>query len=242
MRTELTDYIRRELGHRQDLLPAVVPDYPPFTKRILRDNGWYRMLRRANVELVTGADLAFDGGDLIGPDGERRPTDVCVLATGFEASRMLASYQVAGRGGRTIRQAWGDDDPRAYLGMTVPEFPNFFVMYGPNTNIGTGGSILFQAETWSRYIVEAIKTMIERQWCELEVRADAAAHYNRRLDERLAEMVWSVSPAATWYRNSHGRVTTNMPWTTFEYWEMTRRVDFSDYLITPRAEACQRAS
>lgn len=234
MREVLTDYIRDELGDRQDLLPLSVPDYPPFSKRILRDNGWYRMLRRDNVELVPGGDLRFDGADIIGPDGIRRPTDVCVLATGFRASRMLASYEVIGRDGRCIREEWGEEDPRAHLGMTVPGFPNFFVMYGPNTNIGTGGSIIFQAETWSRYIVEAIKTMVERQWAELEVRRDAMELYNRRLDERLAEMVWSVTPAGTWYRNSQGRVTTNMPWTTFEYWDMTRRVDFSDFTITQR--------
>lgn len=234
MRKVLTDYIRDELGERQDLLPLSVPDYPPFSKRILRDNGWYRMLRRGNVELVPGGDLRFDGTDIIGPDGVRRTTDVCILATGFRASRMLASYEVIGRDGRCIREEWGEDDPRAHLGMTVPGFPNFFVMYGPNTNIGTGGSIIFQAETWSHYIVEAIKTMVERKWAELEVRRDAMELYNRRLDERLAEMVWSVTSASTWYRNSQGRVTTNMPWTTFEYWDMTRRVDFSDFEITQR--------
>ncbi|WP_033288952.1 flavin-containing monooxygenase [Amycolatopsis jejuensis] len=241
MRKELTAYIQAELGDRQDLRPAVVPDYPPFSKRILRDNGWYRMLRRPDVELVPGAGLSFDGGHVIGADGQARPTDVCILATGFQAGRMLASYDVTGRGGHSIRDAWGDDDPRAHLGMAVPGFPNFFVMYGPNTNIGTGGSLIFQAENWSRYIAEALKTMIERRWAELEVRADAAAHYNERLDERLAEMVWSVSPAASWYRNSRGRVTANMPWTSFEYWEMTRRVDFSDYHVTPRAGLARRA-
>lgn len=237
-RAELTEYIRTELGERQDLLPAVVPDYPPFSKRMLRDNGWYRMLRRQNVELVPSAEnLAFDERSIIGPDDVRRPTDVCVLATGFRASRMLASYDVVGRAGQTIRDTWGEDDPRAHLGMTVPGFPNFFVMYGPNTNIATGGSLIFQAETWSRYIVDAIKTMIERRWSELEVRPEAMERYNRRLDERLAGMVWSVTSAGTWYRNRHGRVTTNMPWTTYEYWEMTRQVDFTHYAVTPRTEA-----
>lgn len=236
-RAELTDYIRSELGERQELLSAVIPDYPPFSKRMLRDNGWYRMLRRANVELVPDAkELTFAEGDIIGPDGVRRPADVCVLATGFRASEMLASYDVVGRAGRTIRETWGEDDPRAHLGITVPGFPNFFVMYGPNTNIATGGSLIFQGETWSRYIVEAIKTMIERRWSELEVRDEAMERYNRRLDERLADMVWSVTSAGTWYRNRHGRVTTNMPWTTFEYWKMTRRVDFADYVVTPRPE------
>ncbi|MGH3358095.1 MAG: flavin-containing monooxygenase, partial [Nocardioidaceae bacterium] len=218
-RADLTEYIRAELGEHQELLSAVVPDYPPFSKRLLRDNGWYRMLRRPNVTLVPGAkELAFDQRSVLGPDGVWRPADVCVLATGFQASRMLASYDVIGRAGRTIRESWGEDDPRAHLGMTVPSFPNFFVMYGPNTNIATGGSLIFQAETWSRYIVEAIKTMIERRWSELEVRPEAMERYNRRLDERLAEMVWSVTSAGTWYRNRHGRVTTNMPWTTHEYW------------------------
>lgn len=105
------------------------------------------------VELVPDAqDLVLDERHVIRPDDVGRPTEACVVATGFRATRMLASSEVTGRVGRTIREARGEDEPRAYLGMTVREFPNFFVMYGPNTNIATGGDLIFQAETWSHHV------------------------------------------------------------------------------------------
>ncbi|MFB7575940.1 flavin-containing monooxygenase [Streptomyces sp. NPDC056165] len=238
MREILTQYIADELGDRQDLLPKVLPDYPPFSKRMLRDNGWYRMLRRDNVELVCAANLSFQPDGIVDAEGVKHPVDVAVFATGFEASKMLASYSVYGRGGVSIRELWGDDDPRAYLGIAVPRFPNFFIMYGPNTNIGTGGSIIFQAETWSRYIADLVKTMAERDMTVAEVTEQACAAYNEQLDDRLSEMVWSVSPAGTWYRNRHGRVTTNMPWTTFEYWAMTQQIQLGDFSF----DATERAS
>lgn len=243
----LTQYIVDELGERRDLLPHVLPDYPPFSKRMLRDNGWYRMLRRPNVELVPSKRLSFEADGIVDESGVKHPVDVAVFATGFEASKMLASYSVYGRRGTSIRDVWGDDDPRAYLGMAVPGFPNFFVMYGPNTNIGTGGSIIFQAETWSRYIAEMVRTMVERNISTAEVTEDACAAYNQHLDKRLSGMVWSVSKGDTWYRNSKGRVTTNMPWTTFEYWEMTQKVELGHFALgvapgaAPGASTCHRA-
>ncbi|KAA0018399.1 flavin-containing monooxygenase [Antrihabitans cavernicola] len=233
MREVLTDYIKDELGDHQDLLPKALPDYPPFTKRMLRDNGWYRMMRRDNVEVVPARGLRFESDAMIDDDGVRHPVDIAVFATGFEASKMLASYSVYGREGVSIRDIWGDDDPRAYLGMAVPRFPNFFVMYGPNTNIGTGGSIFGQAENWSRYIVDLVATMVEQNVTVTEVTDEACTAYNERLDNRLAQMIWSVSAGGTWYRNSSGRVTTNMPWTSFEYWAMTQDVVLDDFELTP---------
>lgn len=242
MREVLTQYIVDELGDRQDLLPKVLPDYPPFTKRMLRDNGWYRMLRRDNVELVNCRTPRFDTNAIIADDGQRHPIDVAVFATGFEASKMLASYSIYGRDGQSIRDVWGDDDPRAYLGMAVPSFPNFLIMYGPNTNIGTGGSIFFQAENWSRYIADLVKTALESGATIFEVNHDAFEDYNTELDQRLEQMVWSVSQGGTWYRNSAGRVTTNMPWTSFEYWAMTQEVNLDHFTLanahalSPRAD------
>lgn len=229
VREALTDYIKKELGERQDLLPQALPDYPPFSKRMLRDNGWYRMLRRSNVELVPAKSLSFYADGIVDQNGAQHALDVVVLATGFEASKMLASFDLYGRGGTSIRELWGDDDPRAFKGMAVAGFPNFFVMFGPNTNIATGGSIISQAENWSRYIAEAVKTKVEQNVRSLEVMETSQAKYNEVLDQRLATMVWSVSSADTWYRNKKGRVTTNMPWTSLEYWEMTKTFDAEAY-------------
>lgn len=226
---ELTQYIKDELGDRQDLLPMALPDYPPFTKRMLRDNGWYRMMRRDNVDVVPGSDISFTRNGLVDGNGDEHVVDLVVFATGFDASRALGSLQIEGRGGYTIRDVWGDDDPRAHLGITVPGFPNMFVMYGPNTNIGTGGSIILQAETWSRYAAEAIVKMTEADAVEIECKAHAMNEYNRAMDARLAEMIWSVSKGSTWYRNSSGRVVSNMPWATPEYWNLTRQVKLDDF-------------
>lgn len=226
---ELTQYIKDELGDRQDLLPMALPDYPPFTKRMLRDNGWYRMMRRDNVDVVPGSEISFSRNGLVDGNGDEHVVDLVVFATGFDASRALGSLQIEGRGGYTIRDVWGDDDPRAHLGITVPGFPNMFVMYGPNTNIGTGGSIILQAETWSRYAAEAIVKMTEADAVEIECKAHAMDEYNRAMDARLAEMIWSVSKGSTWYRNSSGRVVSNMPWATPEYWNLTRQVNLDDF-------------
>ncbi|GIX30591.1 MAG: monooxygenase [Porticoccaceae bacterium] len=122
MREELIAYARSELGERLDLLERVIPEYPPFGKRMLRDNGWYRMLCRSNVELVEGAvERIEEGGLVVG--GRTIPADVIVMATGFDAHRILAPMDIRGRGGKAIRDLWGDDDPRAHLGITVPGFP-----------------------------------------------------------------------------------------------------------------------
>lgn len=227
----LTQYIKDELGDRHDLLPMALPDYPPFTKRMLRDNGWYRMMRRDNVEVVPGHEVRFTADGIVDGDGREHKVDIVAFATGFDASRALGSLQIEGREGRTIRDIWGEDDPRAHLGITVPGFPNMFVMYGPNTNIGTGGSIILQAETWSRYAAEAIVRMVEANAVEIECKPEAMDDYNRSMDARLAEMIWAVSSGSTWYRNSAGRVVSNMPWATPEYWNLTSQVNLDDYIL-----------
>lgn len=229
IRETLTQYIKDELGDRQDLLPVALPDYPPFTKRMLRDNGWYRMMRRENVEVVSARNISFTANGILDDSGTEHIVDIAVFATGFDASRALGTLKITGRNGRTIRDIWGEDNPRAHYGITVPGFPNLFVLYGPNTNIGTGGSIILQAETWSRYAVEAIVRMIECEAVEMECRPEAMESYNRAMDKRLEGMIWSVSGGTTWYRNASGRVVSNMPWSTPEYWEMTQQVQLCDY-------------
>jgi 4-hydroxyacetophenone monooxygenase len=235
LRDRLVNYMTEELGSHQDLLVDLIPSFPPLMKRMLRDNGWIRMFRRENVELVNSRAVEFSETGIIDGEGREHEADVVVFATGFKAARMLSSVDFTGKAGITIRDSWGDEDPRAYLGMTVPDFPNLFVLYGPNTNVGVGGSIFFQAEAQSGYVATMIRDMIENSLDSIEVRRDVFEDYNARMDVELDRMIWSLPTGSTWYRNSKGRVTANMPWTSPDYWQMTRQASLRDYESVPLA-------
>lgn len=224
-------YLQQEVGDRPDLLAKVTPNYPPFGKRSLKDGYWYRTLKEPNVDLVTERIERITESSIVTKSGEEHPVDIIVFATGFHASRMLHPMEVSGANGRTIRDIWGEDDPRAYLGMTVPEFPNLFLTYGPNTNLGHGGSILFHAECQTRYIVDCLGLLLQRGARTMECRQDVHDDYNVRVDAAHGRMVWTHPAMTTWYRNQKGRVTTNSPWKLIEYWEMTRTPDPADFVF-----------
>ncbi len=229
LRESMMKHIRRELVGRDDLLKKVVPDFPPFGKRVLGDAGWYSMLKRDNVRLETGAikqvhakAVELEGGTLI-------EADILVMATGFQAGRMLWPMDIQGRGGVTIRQKWGDDDPRAFLGIAAPEFPNFFMMYGPNTNIGHGGSALFLAECQTRYFMGLIQALRTQPIRSVECRQDIHDRYNQEIDRLLGQLSWSHPSVSTWYKNAKGRIVTNQPWSLLDYWRLTYEAKLADY-------------
>jgi len=222
-------YVEAEMGDLPELYAKVVPDYPPYGKRSLRDNDWYRTLRRDDVELVNKSIAEIVPGGVVDSDGRHYPADVIVYATGFEASRMLYPMEVTGVGGRKLRDLWGDDNPRAYLGITVPGFPNLFLTYGPNTNLAHGGSIIFHAECQVHYITACLAKLIESGADAMDCTQAAHDAYNEKADDTLAEMVWSFEGVTNWYKNSSGRVTTNSPWSLVDYWHMTRQPDATAY-------------
>lgn len=236
-RRALTKYILAQLEGREDLQAKALPTYPPFGKRMLLDNGWYAALRKPNVDLVTDRVAEITETGLRTTDGTEIEADVIVMATGFEAKKQLYPMDVRGRDGVSVRDVWGDDDARAYLGVTVPGFPNLFVMYGPNVNLGHGGSYMFFGELQARYITDLISAMITRGVGALEVRPDVHDEYNRRVDEAHSHMIWSHQGMDTWYRNSKGRVVTNSPWRVVDYWRMTKEVDLDDFELQPATPA-----
>ncbi|MBV9251763.1 MAG: NAD(P)/FAD-dependent oxidoreductase [Acetobacteraceae bacterium] len=229
MRELIIDYVRKELDDDKELLAKVIPGYPPYGKRMLRDNYWYRMLRRPNLELVTGSISHVTEDSIVMEDGTSHPADIIIMATGFQVSKMLWPMDIRGRGGRTIRSIWGDDDPRAYLGITVPGFPNLFLTYGPNTNLAHGGSIIFHTECQVRYITQALREMIENGYSTLEVRADVHDGYNKLVDEKCRNMVWAHPGVTSWYKNRHNRVTVTSPWRLLDYWKLTRHFVPEEY-------------
>ena len=235
-RVQLTEYLLAQLEGRPDLVDKTLPDYPPYGKRILVDNDWYKTLRRENVELVASGVDRIDGNQVVALDGSSRQVDVIILATGFEAGKMLASVAVTGRNGVTLRETWGDDNPRAYKGMTMPNFPNLFCLYGPNTNVAHGGSVIFQAECQMRYITSCITQMIESQISSVDIRSEVHDAYNKAVDDEHDQLVWSHPGMDSWYKNSQGRIFSPMPWRFVDYWSMTHDADLSDYLVTAKRE------
>ncbi|WEX08086.1 NAD(P)/FAD-dependent oxidoreductase [Chelativorans sp. AA-79] len=220
-----TQYIDEVMADRPDLRAKVLPDYAPFGKRSLRDNGWFETLKRDNVELNTDGIDHIAADAIVDKTGKRHPVDAIVWATGFHASRMVYPMDVIGANGKSLRELWGDDDPRAYLGICVPGFPNFFMTYGPNTNLAHGGSIIFQAECQVHYILKCLETLFETGKAAMDCTQAAHDAYNEKLDKALSRMVWTNEGVTNWYQNKRGRVTTNSPWRLVEYWELTRKPD-----------------
>ncbi|AWK71648.1 monooxygenase [Rhodococcus oxybenzonivorans] len=229
-REYFTRYITAQVGDRTDLLDKVMPDYPPFGKRILLDNGWYEALRRDNVDLVNESVAAVTETGLVSASGAEIDADIIVWATGFEAARFVSSLDVRGVDGLSLREAWNDDDPRAYLGVSVPQFPNFFMLGGPNSFPGSG-SFMFFMEVQMRYIRGLLTKMFEQDIAAIDARTDATEQYNELVDTTHARTVWTHRGMSTYYRNSRGRVVFVMPFLNVEYWEMTRRPDLENYTV-----------
>jgi 4-hydroxyacetophenone monooxygenase len=236
-REQLTEHLLQELEGRADLIEKCLPGYPPYGKRILVDNNWYSTLRRDNVHLVTSAVDHVTNTGIIDADGDKHDFDVIILATGFQAGNLLSPIDIRGVSGIPLRDVWGVDDPRAYLGITVPDYPNMFVLVGPNTFVAHGGSIIYQAECEMRYVTDCIRHMVENGISSVEVKQDVHDEYNKRVDAEHDQLVWSHSGLHSWYRNSKGRVFSPMPWRFVDYWQMTHDFNESEYTVTVKSDA-----
>jgi 4-hydroxyacetophenone monooxygenase len=231
LRTLLIEKMREQIPDRPDLLEKVTPDYPFGSKRSVRDNGVYlAALARENVELVTTGIEEIAPKGIRTKDGVLHEVDVIIYGTGFHASDFLRTYRVVGRGGVELHERW-KGDARAYLGMTVPGFPNFFTIYGPNTNIVVNGSIIFFSEASVRYIVNCLKLLAETGASTMEVRSDVHDAFNARVDEENRKMAWGVPNAKSWYKNALGRVSQNWPFRLVDYWNATIRPDPKDFTL-----------
>ena len=232
MRTMLASYLEREFADRPDLLPHVVPTYPPGAKRLLRDNGvWASALTRDNVTLVTDEIREITPTGIVTLDGTAYDVDVIVYGTGFEASHFLEPMQVSGSGGVDLHEQWSGD-ARAYLGVTIPGFPNLFCLYGPNTNIVINGSIIYFSECGVRYLLGCLELLLRTDHVSLDVRKDVHDEFNEQVDAENRMMAWGWSDVNSWYKNDHGRVAQNWPFTLLEYWQRTLAPDPDDYVVS----------
>lgn len=233
VRELFTDYLETEFAGHPDLLAQVLPDYPPFSKRFIRDDGaWARALTRDDVELVTNPIDQITPDTVRTQDGSERPADVIIYGTGFTASDFLMPMRVVGRGGVSLHEEW-DGDARAYLGMTLPGFPNLFMLYGPNTNIVVNGSILYFSECAVTYILGCVHELLTRGLAAIEPKPAIHDAYNQRVDAENAKMAWGVATVHSWYRNATGRSAQNWPFSLGDYWRATRAPDLDEFEATP---------
>ncbi|HWE66474.1 MAG TPA: NAD(P)/FAD-dependent oxidoreductase [Acidimicrobiales bacterium] len=231
VRAMLVDVLRAQVPEPA-LFEKIEPHFPPFSKRALRDDGiWAATLRRPHVEVITEKIERITAEGIRTEDGAEHPADVLIYGTGFSASRFLTPMRLFGRGGVELNQQW-DGDARAYLGMAVPGFPNFFMLYGPNTNLVVNGSIIVIVECQVRYIVEALGQLLAGGQRVMACRSDVHDDYNIEIDAGNQQMAWGVAEVPSWYRNAKGRVTQNWPFGLLDYWQRTRRPDLDDYELT----------
>lgn len=222
LREALIEYAREQAQGDEALLAKLIPDYPPGGKRpVLDDGSWVRALRRDNVHLCVDGIREIVPKGLVTEDGRLHPVDVLIFGTGFEADQFLMPMQVRGANGVDLVSRWSGD-PRAYKGVLVSGYPNFYCLYGPNTNIVVGSSIVFYVECQIRFVMGCIKLQLEQALPTIECRAELQADYNRSIDALNAQRAWGSPLVDSWYKNASGRVTQNWPGTHFEFWDQTR--------------------
>jgi cation diffusion facilitator CzcD-associated flavoprotein CzcO len=208
------------------LRAALTPDYPMGCKRVLFANDYYPTLTKPHVELCTVDIDSLVPTGVLTADGRQHEADVLVYGTGFRATDFVSTLNIRGPAG-TLSEAWAAG-AYAYLGITVPGFPNMFLMYGPNTNLGSG-SILYMLERQARYVRQAVSLLARRGVSTMDVRAEVAAAFDQELRRRLADTVWTG--CTSWYRADNGRVSTNWPGLVSEYHRRTRTLTPADYRV-----------
>ena len=231
-RMMFTDWITSQVDGDEDLLGKVVPDYPATGKRTLQDNGsWLKTLTRDNVELLRCGVERIEPDAVVDTEGRRHRADVLIYATGFRVNDFLSSLHVTGRDGIDLQHRWGRK-PAAYLGMTIPGFPNFFCMYGPGTNLASGGSLIFHSECETRYIIGCIDLLLSSGKSAMEPRTDRYDDWYERCQAELKTMVWSQPTIKhSFYKNDDGVVHSLSPWRLVDFWSWTRSPDPSDFVM-----------
>jgi cation diffusion facilitator CzcD-associated flavoprotein CzcO len=225
------DHLHGQITDRR-LRAALTPDYPIGCKRVLITDDYYPALTRPNVEFVTRRIDQIATVGVVTDDGATRPADTIILATGFHTTDLLARISITGRDDAQLADAWRHG-PVAHLGVTVSGFPNLFLLYGPNTNLGHG-SIIFMIECQAHYIVRALQTLAARGGQTLDVRPDAQLRSNARLQRALRRSSWAGS-CASWYKTPSGRITQNWSGTMLGYWLRTRRPLVGDFTLQETA-------
>lgn len=232
-RIMFTEWITSQVPDDPELQALVVPTYPATGKRTLQDNGsWLQTLGRDNVRLVRAGVDRLEADGVVDSLGEHHPADVVVWATGFRVNDFLLPLRIRGRDGLDLRETWGSA-PRAHLGVTVAGFPNLFLLYGPNTNLASGGSIIFASECEVTFMVECLRLLAEGGHAAIEPTRAAYDDWYDRVQAEARTTVWA-SPHIehNFYTNAEGDVNVLNPFRVVDWWAWTRRPDPADYQLS----------
>ncbi|MBM7059263.1 NAD(P)/FAD-dependent oxidoreductase [Pseudomonas sp. UL073] len=228
MRGAFARHLARGIADPQ-LRAKLTPDYPLGCKRILISNDYYPALARANVEVVNDGIREVTANGVVTEDGRERPVDAIIYGTGFAATDFLAPMHITGRGGLDLNQAWRAG-AEAYLGISVSGFPNLFILYGPNTNLGHN-SIIYMLESQFRYVVGCLRELRDQGLRAMELKPEVQRRFNQDLHKRVQHTVWEQG-CTSWYKTAEGKNTNNWPGFTFTYRQYTRRPELADYECT----------
>jgi cation diffusion facilitator CzcD-associated flavoprotein CzcO len=212
-----------------ELRAKVTPADEVGCKRIMLTDEWYPTLTKPNVELVTDRVAEITPGGVLTEDGTERPADALILATGFRTHGFVAPMEITGAGGRTLAQEWAHV-PRAYLGMSVPSFPNMFLLYGPNTNGGTG-SVIYTIEAAVNHVIAALRELERSRARKIQLNADRAEAYDRELRAALAGTVWHTG-CTSWYVDENGNDPNQWPWLWSTYRKRAERIEPGAYELS----------
>lgn len=210
------------------LRAKLVPDYPPGCKRILISNDWYPAIARPNVDVVTDRVARFSSTGVVTAEGAEHPVDAIIFATGFESTTFLAPMKITGLRGRDLNEAWARG-AEAHRGVAVAGFPNFFMLYGPNTNLGHN-SIIFMIEAQVRYIVTCISALRNARVSYIDVKAESMRAFNEALQKDIGQTVWAAG-CNSWYKTEDGKITNNWSGSTLRFWWEMREPDFQEYRL-----------
>ncbi|NIJ18215.1 flavin-containing monooxygenase [Sphingobium vermicomposti] len=224
-------YMQQRFADRPDLIEKLTPDFPIFSKRIILDNGWFDALARPNVHLEDQGIARILPNGIEAKDGSVFECDVIICATGFNVAKMIGNLTIKGIGGRDLGEEWGEDDPRSYLGMCVPGYPNYFHTVGPNSapNHAAGQNMISECQV--HWIIEALDRINEADANAFEVTQDAFDAWNRKVEERMPQMIWTHPGANSYYNNSKGRVFLSWPWRLVDFFHATRAPEDGSYRL-----------
>jgi 4-hydroxyacetophenone monooxygenase len=224
--------IQQALAGREDLIERVTPNFPPFGKRVCQEFGWYGMLKRPNVELVTNGIDHITETSIVTQDGTEVPVDIIVMATGYGLMDGFQQLPTIGKNGVNLHDFWEEGNPRTHRGVAVPGFPNFFFLIGPNSVPTHGGGVNMTSEAQATYITRCIALLHQHQAKAIDVTPAAYDAYNQEVDAALLQRVWNHPAVSSYYLNSQRRNIASCPWRVVDYWHMMHELQPEEFALS----------